>query len=81
MVSFNACDDEVQRIIITFSNHPSILKIKEKFQLNKRFSFHDVSEATVWKVVKILSSDKMSAAEIPIEILIVKIINNFAFLN
>ena len=62
------CDGKVQRIILNFSNHPSI-KIKEKFQLNKRFSFQHVSEATVRKVVKNLPSDKVSAGEIPIKIL------------
>ena len=61
----NVCDDKVQGIIHNFSNHPSILKMKEKVQLNKRFSFQHVSEATVRKVV--LPSDKVS--EIPIKIL------------
>ena len=46
----NVCDDKVQGIILNFSNHPSILKINEKFQLNKRFSFKHVSEATVRKL-------------------------------
>ena len=63
------CDDKVQGIILNFSNLPSILKVKEKFQLNKRFSFQHVSEATVRKVVKNLPSDKVSAGEIPIKIL------------
>ena len=63
------CDDKVQGILLNFSNHPSILKIKEKFQLNKRFSFQHVSEATVRKVVKNLPSDKVSTGEIPIKIL------------
>ena len=64
-----ACDNKFQGIILNFSNHPSILKIKENFQLNKRFSFQHVSEATVRKVVKNLPSDKVSAGEIPIKIL------------
>ena len=63
------CDDKVQGVILNFSNHPSILRIKDKFQLNKRFSFRHVSEATVRKVVKNLPSDKVSAGEIPIKIL------------
>ena len=58
------CDDKVQGIILNFSNHPSILKIKETFQLNKRFSFQHVSEVTVRKVAKNLPSDKISAGEI-----------------
>ena len=33
----NVCDDKVQGIIHNFSNHPSILKIKEKFNLTKYF--------------------------------------------
>ena len=65
----NVCDDKVQGIIHNFSNHPSILKIKEKVQLHKRFSFLHVSEATVRKVVKNVPSDKVSAGEIPIKIL------------
>ena len=47
----------------------SILKIKETFELNKRFSFQHVSEATVRKVVKNVPSDKVSTGEIPIKIL------------
>ena len=62
-------DDKVQGIILNFSNHPSILKINEKFQLNQRFSFQHVSEATVRIVLKNLPSDKASAGGIPIKIL------------
>ena len=65
----NVCNDKVQGIILNFLNHPSILKIKEKFQLNKRFSFQHVSEATVTKVVKNLPSDKVSAGKISIKVL------------
>ena len=65
----NVCDDKVQGIIHNFSNHPSILKIKKKVQLNKRFSFQHVSEATVRKVVKNLPSDKAYTCGIPIKIL------------
>ena len=63
------CDDKVQGIILNSSNHTSILKNKEIFQLNKRFCFQHVSEATVRKVVKTLPSDKVFAGEIPIKIL------------
>ena len=65
----NVCYDKVQGTIHNFSNHPSILKIKEKVQLNKRFSFQHVSEATVTKFVKNISSDIVSTGEIPIKIL------------
>ena len=65
----NISDDNVQGIIPNLSNDPSILIIGEKVQLNKRFSFQHVSEATGSKVVKNLPSDKASAGEIPIKIL------------
>ena len=65
----SACDDKVQGIILNFSNHPSILKVKEKFKLSKRFSFQHVSEATVRKVVKNVPSNKIPAGEICIKIL------------
>ena len=65
----NVYDDKVKEIIFNSFNHPSILKIKEKFQVNKRFSFQHVSEATVRKAVKNLPSDKVYAGEIPIKIL------------
>ena len=57
---------KVQNIIKSFSNHPSIIKIKHKFKLSKKLSFQRVSEAIVRKVVKSLPSDKATAGEIPV---------------
>ena len=65
----NGSCDKVQNIITRFSNHPSIIQIKYKFKLNKKFSFQCISEATVRKVVKSLPSDKATAREIPINVL------------
>ena len=63
----NMSYDKVQNIKSFFN--PSIIKIKHKFKLNKKFSFQCVSEATVRKVVKSLPSDKATAGEIPINVL------------
>ena len=52
-----------------FFNHPSIIKIKYKFKLNKKLSFQCLSEATVRKVVKNLPSDKATAGEILVNVL------------
>ena len=57
----------MQNITKSFSNHPSIIKIKDKFKLNKKFSFQNVSEATFRKVVKSLLSDKATAGSIPVK--------------
>ena len=59
----------MQNSIKSFSIHPSILKIKDKFKLNKKFSSQSVSEATVKKVVKSFPSDKARAGKIPINVL------------
>ena len=59
----------MQNITKSFSNHASVIKIKHKFKLNKKFSFQCVSEATVRKVVKSLPSDKATAGEIPVNVL------------
>ena len=59
----------MQNIIKSFSNHPSIIKVKHKFKLNKKFSFQWVSAATVRKVGKSLPSDKATAGEIPVNVL------------
>ena len=61
--------NKVQKITDSFSNHPSILKITQKFWINKKFSFTCVSEATVRKSVESLLSDKATAGGIPINVL------------
>ena len=60
-------------VMIKFKESYSIFQttlvfLKERFQV-ERSSFQLVSEATVSKVVKNLTSDKVSAGEIPIKIL------------
>ena len=65
----NVRHDKAQGIILNFSNHPSVLKMKEKFRLNKRYSFQHVSEVTARKTGKNVPSDRTSAGEIPIKIL------------
>ena len=43
--------------------------MKQKFKLNKKFSIHCVSEATVRKVAKSFPSDEAGAGEIPVNVL------------
>ena len=68
-LQLNFSHDKVQNITTSFSNHPSVIKIKHKFKLNKKFSFQCISEATVRKVVKILPSNKVTTGEIPVNVL------------
>ena len=66
-------------IVKNVFNHPSIIKIKQKFKLSNKFSFHYFSGATVKKVLKKMPSDKAAAVEIPVNVL--KNIVKFASLN
>ena len=43
----NISDDKVQNIVKKFSNHPSIIKIKQKVKLNKKLFFQRVFETTI----------------------------------
>ena len=54
-------------VVKNLINYPIIIKIKQKFKLNKTFFFQCVSEATVRKVVKNLSSNKATAGKIPVK--------------
>ena len=68
-LQLNISYEKVQNTIKSFSNHPSTIKIKHKFKLNKKSSFQCVSEATVRKVVKSFPSDEATTTEIPVNIL------------
>ena len=61
-------NDKIEQILFKFSKHPSILKIKQKVKINRKFSFQSVSEDTVKNAVKNLPSDKATAGEIPVAI-------------
>ena len=45
-------NDKIEQITAKFYKHPSILKIKQKVEINKKFSLQSVSEDTVRNVVK-----------------------------
>ena len=68
---------KVQNIIKSFFNHPSIIKIKPKFKLNKKFSFQCVSEAKVRKVVKSLLSDKATTRERKVNVNVLNVLKKF----
>ena len=61
-------NDKIEQIIVKFSKHPIILKIKQKVKINRKFYFQSVSEDTVKNAVKSLPSDKATAGEIPVYI-------------
>ena len=62
-------NDKIEQIIVKFSKHPSILKIRQKVKIYSKFSFQPVSEDTVKNVVKSVPSEKATAREIPVDML------------
>ena len=71
-------DNKVQNIVKIFSDHLSVVEIKQKFKSNKNFFLQCGFGSTVRKVMKNLSSDKATTGEFPVNVL--KIVK-FAFLN
>ena len=65
-------------LLKVYTNASIVIERKQKFNFIKKCSFQCVSEATVRKAVKIFSSDKATAGEIPVTGL--KIMK-FSFLN
>ena len=59
-------NDKIEQIIVKFSKHQSILKIKQKVKISRKFSFQSVSKDTVKKVVKTYNA---IAGESPVDIL------------
>ena len=59
----------VTKIIKKFKNHPSVLKIKSKYLIQKKISFQPVSVKDVEIIIKNVPSNKASGGDITIQIL------------
>ena len=57
------------KIIKKFKNHPSIVKIKNKYLIKEKFAFQPVSVKDVENVIKNIPSNKASGGHMPIQIL------------
>ena len=62
-------EEALTKIIKKFKNHPSIVKIKNKYLIKEKFSFQPVSVKDVENVIKNVPSNKASGGDIPIQIL------------
>ena len=58
--------ETLTKIIKNFKNHPSIVKIKNKYLIKEKFSFQLVS---VKEFIKNIPSNKASGSDMPIQIL------------
>ena len=55
--------DPIDQAIYKYSNHPSIIAIKEKCPSNIKFSFQNVTESEVLEVVMGLDSKKATVSQ------------------
>ena len=63
-------DNDIDNILIKFTNHPSIKTIKQNFDItSSKFSFQPVSVNDVKQVIKDLKSNKSVGGDIPTNIL------------
>ena len=50
--------DPIQKVILKYKNHPSIMKIKEKHGLGDKFLFHHVSLVDIETEIRLLNNSK-----------------------
>ena len=61
--------EEIDKIIVKYENHPSMIKIKNKVNIVKRFRSTPVTGYDINKIIKSLPKSKKSSREIPLHIL------------
>ena len=59
----------ISNILIAYENHPSIIKIKEKFDADDRFTFNCALAKDIESIIEKLDSSKGSTSSIPPKIL------------
>ena len=62
-------NDQLTTIIKNFQNHPSIIKLKSKYNFQGKFSFNPVPVKYVESSIKNIPTNKVAAGEIPLHIL------------
>ena len=62
-------NDQLTAIIKKFQNHPSIKKLKSKYNFQEKFSFKPVPVNYVESIIKNIPNNKAARGEIPLHIL------------
>ena len=58
--------DEIDNIIYKFRNHPSIIKIKERYKVKENFSFRLATTEEIKAIIRDLPTNKAAGGEIPV---------------
>ena len=62
-------NDQLTAIIKKFRNHPSIIKLKSKYNFQEKFSFKPVPVKYVESIIKNIPNNRAAGGEIPLHIL------------
>ena len=62
-------NDQLTAIIKKFRNHPSIIKLKSKYNFQEKFSFKPVPVEYVESIIKNITNNRAAGGEIPLHIL------------
>ena len=61
--------DDVDNIVYKFRNHPSIIKIKERYKVKEKFSFILATTEEIKAIIRDLPTYKAAGGEIPVNVL------------
>ena len=61
--------DEIDSIVYKFRNHPSIIKIKERYKVKENFSFRLATTEEIKTIIRDLPTNKAAGGEIPVNVL------------
>ena len=61
--------DDVDNIVYKFRNHPSNIKIKERYKVKENFSFRLATTEEIKAIIRDLPTNKATGGEIPVNVL------------
>ena len=61
--------DDIDNIVYKFRNHPSIIKIKERYKVKENFSFRLATTEEIKAIIRDLPTNKAAGGEIPVNVL------------
>ena len=61
--------DDIDNIVYKFRNHPSIIKIKERYKVKENFSFRLATTEEIKAIIKDLPTNKAAGGEMPVNVL------------
>ena len=61
--------DEIDSIVYKFRNHPSIIKVKQRYKVKENVSFRLATTEEIKAIIRDLPTNKAAGGEIPVNVL------------